>query len=101
MGLPITDLTTIVREPFQDTAQKYYGVYSYDTPLFYANALRWIGNDDLLIGVSARTSGPAKFPNRGQKEWDLAYLVDVPNRKVIRAVNKQQLLSEYKIRVAE
>ena len=31
-------------------------------------------------------------------EWDFAYLVDVPDRKVVREVNKEQLLSEYKIK---
>lgn len=99
LGVPITDLTPIVRKAFAEKARKYYETDNYETRLFYAYVLRWIGNDDLLVGVSARTFGPSTFPNRGQREWDLAYLVDVPNRKVMHEVDKNQLLSEYKIKV--
>jgi hypothetical protein len=106
LGVPITDLTPIVRKAFEEHAGKYYERENYDTLLFYAMVLRWIGNDDLLVGVSARTSGPPTFPEkdwreRGLKEWDVAYLVDVPNEKVVREVGKDQLLSEYKIKVNE
>jgi hypothetical protein len=101
----ITDLTPIVRKAFEESAGKYYepsnydNYDNYDTLLFYAKVLRWIGNDELLVGVSARTSGPATFPNQGLKEWDFAYLVDVPNGRVAREVGKDQLLSEYKVKV--
>jgi hypothetical protein len=99
LGVPITDLTPIVRKAFEERARTYYEPGNYDTLLFYAKVLRWIGNDELLVGVSARTSGPPSFPNRGLKEWDVAYLIDVPNGKVVREVGKDQLLSEYKIKV--
>ena len=98
LGIPITDLTPIVRKAFEERTGKYYKTDEYETLLFYAKVLRWIGNDDLLIGISARTAGPPTFPDRGMNEWDFAYLVDVPDRKVVREVNKEQLLSEYKIK---
>ena len=98
LGIPITDLTPIVRKAFEERPGKYYKTDEYEILLFYAKVLRWIGNDDLLIGISARTAGPPTFPDRGMNEWDFAYLVDVPDRKVVREVNKVQLLSEYKIK---
>jgi len=99
LGVPITDLTPIVRKALDTQAMKYYKNDEVETLLFYAIALSWVGNDKLLIGVSARTLGPTTFPNQGQKEWDFAYLVDVPNRKVVREVDKEHLLSEYKIKL--
>jgi len=101
LGVPMTDLTPVVQNAFAGPARKYYGTVDYDTLLFYAKVLRWIGDDDLLVGISARTSGPTTFPNRGLKDWDFAYLVDVPNRKVIRTVDRAQLLLEYKITVSD
>jgi hypothetical protein len=98
LGVPILDLTPIVRKAFEEHARKYYGTDNYEALLLYAKVLRWIENDELLVGVNARTSGPPPFPNR-LKEWFLAYLVDVPNGKVVREVDKDQLLSEYKIKV--
>ena len=98
LGLPITDLTPIVENAFEERARKYYETDNYETRLFYAMVLRWVGDDNLLVGVSSRTVGPPTFPNKGQKEWDLAYLVDVPNEKVMHEVDKQELLSEYKIK---
>lgn len=98
-GVPITDLTPIVRKAFGENARKYYQSDSYETRLFYARVLRWIGSDKLLVGISARTVGPSTLPNRGQMEWDFAYLVNVPGEKVTREVNKEQLLSEYKIAI--
>jgi len=95
LGVPITDLTPIVRKAFEGRAREYYKTDNYDIPLFYAKVLRWIANDELLIGVSARTSGPAASRGLGVREWDFGYLVD----KVVREVDKDQLLSEYKIKV--
>lgn len=99
LGVPITDLTPIIRKAFNERAGKYYQINEYETRLFYAKVLRWIGNDDLLVGISARTVGPATFPNRGQREWDFAYLISFPSAKVVREVDKGQLLSEYQIKV--
>jgi hypothetical protein len=99
LGVPITDLTPIVREAFEDRTTKYYKTDEFETLLFYAQALRWTGNGELLIGISARTLGPLTFPNKGQMEWDVAYLVNVPSTKVMYEVGKEQLLSEYKIKV--
>jgi hypothetical protein len=102
LGVPITNLTPIVRKAFEQRAAKYYGADdNYETRLFYAMALRWVGSDDLLLGVSATTEGPATFPDHGVNIWAVAYLVDVRNEKLVREVNKEQLLSEYKIRVNE
>jgi hypothetical protein len=99
LGVPITDLTPVIQKAFAEPAQKYYGTDDYDTLSFYAKVLRWVGKNDLLVGISAMTSGPTTFPNRGLREWNLAYLVNVPNREVLREVDKKQLLSEYKIAV--
>lgn len=99
LGIPITDLTPMVRKAFEEHAGKYYEPSNYDTLLFYAKVLRWIGNDDLLVGVSARTSGPPTFPDRGLKEWNVAYLVDVPHKTVAHEVSESELLSQYGIRV--
>jgi hypothetical protein len=101
LGVAITDLTPIVGDAFKEHVRKYYETDNYEALLAYAMALRWVGNDNLLIGVNAKTWGPHTFPNRGINDWYLAYLVDVPNTKVLREVGKDQLLSEYKIKVAE
>jgi hypothetical protein len=98
-GVPIIDLTPVVQKAFAEPAQKYYGTGDYDDRLFYAKVLRWVGNDDLLVGISAMTAGPTAFPNRGLREWNFAYLVNVANGKVLREVDKEQLLSEFKITV--
>jgi hypothetical protein len=99
LNVPITDLTPIVEKAFEERARKYYEADNYDILLFYAKVLRWIGNDHLLVGVNARGSGPITFPDRGLKDWGIAYVVDVPKGKVVREVSKDQLFSEYKIKV--
>lgn len=101
VGVPITDLTPIVRKAFEESAQRYYKADDFDAHHFYAKVLRWIGNEQLLVGVSAIISGPSTFPNGGVKEWNVAYLIDVPSGKVLREVNKEQLLTDYKIKVPE
>jgi len=101
LGVPITDLTPTVKKAFERPAQEYYAGQNFDAHHFYAKVLRWIGNEQLLVGVSAITSGPAKSREEGIKEWDLAYLVDIPNGKVIREVDKAQLFTEYKIKVPD
>jgi hypothetical protein len=106
LGVPITDLTPIVQKAFEERAGTYYQTDNYGALLFYAFVLRWIGNDNLLVGVNARTSGPPLAPEkayreRGLKDWTMAFLVDVANGKVVREVGKDQLLSEYKIKVDE
>jgi len=98
LGVPITDLTPIVRKQFEQAARKYYETDNYETLLLYAKVLRWTGNDELLVGVNARTSGSTPFPSR-LKEWTVAYLVDVLNEKVVGEVDQDQLFSEYKIKV--
>jgi len=99
LGIQISDLTPVVRTAFAEKARKYYQTGNYETRLFYAWVLRWTGNDDLLVFVSARTFGPPTFPNQGQNEWDFAYVVDVSNKTVVRELEKEQLLSEYEIKV--
>jgi len=101
LGVPITDLTPIVEKAFQEPARIYYETDNYETRLFYSKVLRWIGNTDLLVGVSATTVGSASLPDRGMKEWDLAYLVDVPDGKVVRELDREKLLSEYKIKLPQ
>jgi hypothetical protein len=98
-GIAMNDLTPLVRKAFEQHVRKYYQTDDLDTPLFYAKVLRWTAGHDLLVGVSARTLGPATFPNHGQREWDFAYVVDVPNKRVVREVDRNQLRSEYKIEV--
>ena len=102
LGVPITDLTPIVRKAFEEHPRKYYGADdNYETRLFYAVALRWVESDDLLVGVSATTAGPPTLPDHGVKIWTVAYLFDVPKEKLLREIGREQLLSEYKIRVHE
>jgi hypothetical protein len=104
LGVPMIDLTPVVRRAFDKRAGKYYKYdarerFDGDTPFFYAKALRWVGNDQLLLGVSATTI-PA-YTKRGMRWWCLGYLVGVSGRKVVRELSKGQLLSEYGIKVAE
>jgi hypothetical protein len=101
LGVPITDLTPIVRKVFEERAKTYYASQSYDTLLFYAKVLYWIGDDNLLIGVSAKTVGPATFPNRGIRDWDVAYRVDLPDKSVLAELSAGQLLSQYGIKVTQ
>lgn len=106
LGVAITDLTPMVADAFKERARKYYETDNYEALLAYAMVLRWVGNDNLLVGVNAKTSGPPLSPEkdwreRGLKDWYMAFLVDVPNGKVVREVGKDQLLSEYKIKVDE
>ena len=98
LGVLVTDLTPIVRNAFEIQARKYYHGDSYEIRLFYARVLSWVSNDELLIGVSARTFGPSTFPNGGQEEQNIAYQVDLPNKKILRELDKNQLWSEYKIK---
>jgi hypothetical protein len=101
LGASAADLTPIVRKAFEKRPKEYYGISSFDAPNFYTRVLRWVGNNQLLVEVSAETTGPATFPNRGVKEWDLAYLVDVQHKVVARELSESQLLSQYGIKVAK
>jgi hypothetical protein len=99
LGVPITDLTPTVEKAFHKRAQEYYAGQDYDAHHFYAKVLRWIGNEQLLVGVSAITSGPPTFPNRGVRIWNVAYLVDVSHKTVLTEVSESQLLSNFGIKV--
>ncbi len=96
----IADLTPIVRKAFETRLQKYYSLHRYEILLFYAKVLRWIQNDQLLVGVSAMVTSPPTLPNRGAKEWNLAYIVNVTHKVVLREINRAQLISKYGIKVA-
>jgi hypothetical protein len=105
LGVPITDLTSVVRKAFEERARGYYAGQDFDTPLFYAKALQWIENDRLLVGLSARTL-LANTPGSGQqtlriRDWDLGYVVDVPSKKIVDELSEAQLLSRYGIKVAK
>lgn len=105
MGVPISDLTPVVWHEFEGRAQKFYAPDAYDTDLIYAKALRWMGNDQLLVGLDARTSltnppGP-KIQDMRIREWHSGYLVDVPSKKVVDEFSEGQLLSHYGIKVAK
>jgi len=104
LGVSITDLTPTVEKALEKRAQAYYAGQTFDTPLFYAKVLRWTDNDQLLLGLSARTL-LANRHGSGRalriRNWDLGYLVDVPNNKVAAVLNEAQLLSQYGIRVAK
>lgn len=101
LGIPITDLTPAVRQAFRAQVQRYYAPRKYETRLFYAKALRWTRGDQLLVGVSAMIAGAPALPNRGVKEWNLAFLVDVPGKRVVRVLSEARLLSRYGIAVAK
>jgi hypothetical protein len=49
LGIPIVDLTPVVRKAFEAHMKKYYAPHKYETRLFYAKVLRWIRNDQLLV----------------------------------------------------
>lgn len=99
LGVAMIDLSGVVGKVFLERARQYYAGHNYDVDNSYLEALRWVGNDRLLIGVSAMTSGPSRFPNRGFREWNVAYLVDVPHKAVLREVSESALLSQYGIKV--
>lgn len=100
-GVPIIDLTPLVKRAFDKRAKRYYAGSFDEDRLFYAKALRWLGGDKLLVGVSALTSGPPNLPNRGLKDWDVAYVVDVPHKTVLGEVSESALLSQYGIKVSD
>ncbi len=105
LGIPITDLTPVVRKTFGAPAKRYYGSDPYDVDMFYLKALRWVGNDHLLVGLDARTL-PANAHGSGRRtprirEWYLGYLIDVPSKRVVGDLSEAQLLSRYGIRVAK
>ena len=97
LGVPVTDLTPVVRKAFDERAQKYYAAASYDTRLFYAKALRWVGSDRLLVGVNAKTVGSESLPHRGVNDWYAGYLIDVQRKDLLRELDSSQLLSQYGI----
>ncbi len=97
LGVPVSDLTPAVRKAFDRRSQKHYALADYDTRIFYAKALRWAANDRLLVGVNAKTVGPATLPNRGIKDWYVGYLVDVLGKTVLREITEDEMLSEYGI----
>ncbi len=97
LGVPVIDLTLAVRKVFDERAQQYYAPTDYDLRMFYARALRWIGNDRLLLGVNAKTVGPATAPNQGIRDWCFGYLIDVPHKAMLRELNKAHMLLEYGI----
>jgi hypothetical protein len=99
LGVPVTDLTPIARKAFEIQAVQYYRHTEFDMRSFYAQALRWLGNDQILIGVSAMTVGNMTFPDQGKREWNLAYRVDLLHGRVLRELSEQQLRAEYGIRV--
>lgn len=104
LGVPTTDLTPVVRKAFEESARKYYDRApdrDYETRLFYAKALRWIGDDLLLIGVSAMTVGSPTLVDEGKREWNVGYRVDLVHKRVLTELNEGQLLSNYRIRVAK
>lgn len=103
VGVPISDLTPVVWNAFEGRAQKFYAPDPYDTDLIYAKALRWVGNDQLLVGLDARTSlttppGP-NIQDMRIREWYIGYLVDVSSKKVVDELSEGQLLSRYGIKV--
>jgi hypothetical protein len=97
LGVPVTDLTPVVRKAFDGRAQEYYAAAGYDTRLFYAKALRWVGSNQLLVGINAKTVGPASLPHRGIKDWYAGYLIDVQRNILLREFDSSQMMSQYGI----
>lgn len=105
LGIPITDLTPTVEKAFEKRAKAYYSGQRFNIALSYAKVLRWIDNDRLLVGLSARTL-LANRAGSGQRtlrirDWDLGYIVDVQSKNVIGELNEAQLLSQFGIKVAK
>jgi len=106
LGVPVTNLTPIIEKDFDAHAQKFYAGEDYDTDLFYAKTLRWVGNQLLLVGLAAKTSlsnvpSGSTWRNMKIKEWYLGYVLDVSQKKVVRELSESQLLSQYGIGVAK
>lgn len=105
LGVPMTDLTPVVRRAFAAHADKYYSSRDWVVPFFYVVALRWIPNDQLLVGLKARTwvsTRPgATVRDMRVKFWYLGYVVDVSDKRVVSELSEAQLLSEYGIKVAK
>lgn len=105
LGVPIMDLTPTIWSAFKTRAQAFYAADAYQADLFYPKVLRWTADDQLLVGLDARTSlsnVPAGSTWRDMKikEWYLGYVVDVSQKKIVRELSESQLLSEYGIKVA-
>ncbi len=98
LALRVTDLTPVVRKVFEASLQKYYFPNPYEILLFYAKILRWIRKDRLLVGVSAMVTNPRHIS--GENEWNMAYIVDVAHKSVLREIKESQLLSKYGIKIA-
>lgn len=106
LGVPITDLTPTIWSAFKTRAKEFYATDAYQADLFYTKTLLWVADDQLLVGLDAKTSlnnVPAGSTWRDMKikEWYVGYVVDVSQKKVVRELSESQLLSEYGISVAK
>ena len=110
LGVHRVDVTPLVRRALMERVQRYYrghfGISKVGGPYsLYVKALRWLGNDRLLIGVFAVTSLPMPSHKlgvaRGVKGWKLGYLVNVLRMKIIRPVSTKMMQMEYGINFSQ
>lgn len=105
LGIPITDVTPVIRKNFETRAQKFYVANAYEIDLIYVKALQWVGDDQLLVGLNARTSLATPLDQKIQdlrvRDWYLGYMIDVRSKKVVGELDEGQLLSQYGIKVAK
>lgn len=102
LGVERIDITPLLRQAFASSARQYYETTNYDTSYaFYAKALYWTSNEDLLVGVSTITSlalpQHARGAAPGVKGWTLGYLLDVQKKKIIETLSQEDVREKYGI----
>lgn len=110
LGVQRVDLTPVLQDAFANRARRYYrkhyGKSDYDGSYsFYAKALRWVSDNDLLVAVSGITSLPLSPRHLGTaagvKGWAYGYLLDVSHRRILRTLSKKAMRAEYGIDVSK
>jgi hypothetical protein len=99
LGAPVIDLSVPLEKAFKELAGRHYGSNQYEIDLFLPKALRWIGNDELLVGLQARTNeawhGPGSAPRI--RDWYLGYIMIPERRQIIRQPDAAAVLREFGI----
>jgi hypothetical protein len=84
---------------FSQLAARHYAPKEYDFGHFYAKALRWLGNDQLLVGLDAMTSEASSREGQapGVRNWYCGYIMSPEKRQVIRQLDGSDLRREFDI----
>lgn len=102
LGVRRFDLTPLVKRALMKRVRMYYrrrfGISNAGEPYsLYVKAVRWVGNERLLIGVFAITSLPLHKLGaaKGVKAWERGYLVDVSRMTIMRVVSERTMRARY------